>query len=180
MDSWYIALIDLAPDISAWPLFGQAAVTVAAMLGSVILIGLALWGITKLFEVLIKVKAVSPIIGLIGYLVISFFAWIVWVFLPWSVLGSLNLEADGTQIVQSIWLFFSLFLLVNLLAKDALDDLEHWAGQKLGTAGRVYQVSLLVLPLGVPLAIQLMRLKAFKRRKARYLEALQAIRDEHS
>ena len=180
MDSWYVALIEWAPDISTWPLFAQAGVTVAAMLGAVVMVGLLLWGLSVLLSSLIKVKMLSPGVGVVGYLVLTFFAWTVWVFLPWAISGSLVIETDGDKLLQSLWIFFSLFLLVNLLAKDALEDLDQWANDSLGTPGRLYQTALLVLPLGVPLITQLRRLKAFQRRKERYLAALQAIRDEHA
>ena len=110
---------------------------------------------------------------------VSFFAWSVWIFLPWSIFGNLNIEEDGKTLTQSLWLFFAIFLLINLLAKDLLEDLKHWPDEAIGAVGRTYQTALLVLPFGVPLVLQLMRLKALKRRKERYMEIIKVLHAEH-
>ncbi|NRP14395.1 MULTISPECIES: hypothetical protein [unclassified Marinobacterium] len=179
MDSWYNLLTGSLPSISNWPLFAQALATVTLMFAALLFIAALFWLTGKLFAAMLNVKGLSLLVGGVGYMAVSFFAWSVWIFLPWSISGNLNIEQDGKTLTQSLWLFFATFLLINLLAKDLLEDLKHWPDEAIGSVGRTYQTALLVLPFGVPLILQLMRLKALKRRKERYLEIIKALHAEH-
>jgi hypothetical protein len=53
--------------------------------------------------------------------------------------------------------------------------LEHWSEEEGSTLGKLFEVSLLLLPAGVPLWLRIIRFRRIKKAKDHYKRMLEAI-----
>ena len=175
MDGWFSIAQNLMPSIADWPLIAQALAAVVMLiigivggLGSIALLLYALIHLSKM-------PGISYVVGAFGFLTVCIIGWSVWVFLPMLLTPVDSELASSPHYVESFGIFFAVFLLFTLLGKDELDSLEHWSEEEGSALGKLFEVSLLLLPAGVPLWLRIIRFRRIKKAKDHYKRMLAAI-----
>ena len=175
MDGWFAIAQNLMPSIADWPIFAQALAAVLMLavgtvggLGSIALLLYALIHLSKM-------PGISYVVGAFGFLTVCIIGWSVWVFLPMLLAPVSSNLASSPHYVESFGVFFSVFLLFALLGKDELDALDYWDEGSVSTLGKLFEVSLLLLPAGVPLWLRIIRFRRIKKAKDNYKRMLAAI-----
>jgi len=175
MDAWFSIAQQLMPSIAGWPIMAQAVAAILMLLigtlGGLGALGLLLYALLHLS----RMPGLSNIVGALGFLTVSIIGWAVWIFLP-MLLSPVNTEmASQPHYVESFGIFFAVFMLFALLGKDELELLDQWEKGSSTTMGKLFEVSLFLLPAGVPLWLKIGRQRRIKKARIRYEKMLAAI-----
>ena len=175
MDGWFTIAQNLMPSIAEWPLFAQALAAIIMLilgvvggLGSLALLLFALVHLSKM-------PGLSVLVGGFGFLTVSIIGWSTWIFLPLFLLPDNSIVSASPHYVESFGVFFAVFLLFSLLGKDELEAIDQWEKEGASSLGKLFEVSLLLLPAGVPLWLRIIRLRRIKKAKDNYKRMLAAI-----
>jgi len=176
MDSWYVVLQNLMPSISEWSLLAQSLAVITLLLtGTALVLGVIALTLFVLYK-LNRIPAFAAVAGSFGFIVVVTIGWGVCVLLPAMLDPNATNTLKWGAHVQSFGLFSAMFLLFALLGKDELDGLEHWAkGSQLSVASKLFDVSLLLLPAGIPLWLRIYKLRQVKRAKEDYAKMIKAL-----
>jgi len=175
MDSWHVVLQNLMPSIAEWPVLAQSvAVILFLLFGTAALLSLILLTLFFLIR-LNRIPVIASVAGSLGFLVVVAIGWAVCVLLPSLIEPNANDTIRWSGHVQSFGLFFAIFLLFALLGKDELDGLEQWPrDSSLPVISKLFDVSLLLLPVGIPLWLRIFRLRQIKKAKEEYAKILKS------
>ena len=175
MDGWFEIAKAILPGVEAWPLFAQALVSVLFLfLGAISSVGIPGLVIYLLYR-MIRFRGISEIAGVVGFMLLTVVGWSLWVLLPWLINPDGGALLQASKLVQSMGLFFAVFLLFSLLGKDELDELGQWPESGTSSAGKVFETALMLLPIGIPLWLQIMRLRRDRVRKALYQKMIRTL-----
>jgi hypothetical protein len=150
-----------------WPIIVQAIVVILGLALSLLLLVAVFSGSVYVLYRLSTYKPISNVVGLIGYSFVLVFAWALWIALP--VVAFLQVSSPLTVLFDSLAIYLPLFVFVSLLAKDNLERVNYWRRSDLGGFGKLFEISLLMLPLFVPLLLRTLAQHKSHEVRMRYL-----------
>ena len=167
MDLWISSVGGFSSLLQGWPIIIQAIAVILVLLVSLLLLVGVFSGSVYLLYRLSTYKPISNAVGLVGYCFVLTLAWTLWIALP--IVASMQANSSVGALFDSVAVYLPLFLFVSLLAKDNLERMGYWRRSDLGGFGKLFEVSLLMLPLFVPLVLRTLAQHKSHEMRMRYL-----------
>lgn len=168
MDHRISSVVGFSNMLQDWPIFFQAVAMIFVLAVSLLLLVGIFYGSVYLLYRLSTYRPISNAVGLVGYCFMLLLAWVLWIALP--IVAFMQTSNFVEILFDSLVVYLPLFIFVSLVAKDNLERMNYWRRSGLGAFGKLFEISLLMLPLFVPLVLKTLTQHRSHEMRMRYLQ----------
>lgn len=167
MDLRISSVVSFSNVVQDWPIFFQAVAMIFVLAVSLLLLVGIFYGSVYLLYRLSTYRPISNAVGLVGYCFVLLLTWVLWIALP--VVAFMQPSSSVEVLFDSLVVYLPLFIFFSLVAKDNLERMNYWRRFDLGAFGKLFEISLLMLPLFVPLVLKTLTQHKSHEMRMRYL-----------